>query len=124
MTNEPMRTVRFIHTENEDDLIVSFALSIADDPTDVESLTLLRTPKYEVFLDERERGVRVSFELDEKALLKEFAFDRDAATVLLRTSEGIFEVDLRSVSRVEITEMIKVLKLMNFDRRIEISGLE
>ena len=124
MTNEPMRTVRFIHTENEDDLIVSFALSIADDPTDVESLTLLRTPKYEVFLDERERGVRVSFELDEKALLKEFAFDRDAATVLLRTSEGIFEVDLRSVSRAEITEMIKVLKLMNFDRRIEISGLE
>ena len=118
-----MRTVSFIHTESKDDLIVSFALCLADDPTDVESLTLLRT-KYEVFLEERERGVKVSFELEEKGLLKEVAFHRDAATVHVRTSECSFELDLRSVERVEIKDMLKVLKLMNFDGRLEISELQ
>jgi hypothetical protein len=124
MANEAMRTVSFIHTEIKDDLIVSFALWVGDDPTDVESLTLLRTPKYEVFLEERERGVKVSLELEEKGLLKEVVFDRDGAAVHLRTSECSFEVDLRSVARVEINDMLKVLKLMNFDGRLEISGLQ
>ena len=119
-----MRTASFIHTEHKDDLIVSFALSIADDPTAVESLTLLRTPKFEVFLEEWERGVTVSLELEEKGLLKKVAFDRDAAAVRLMTSQGGFEVDLRSVSRADITEMLRILKLMNFDGRFEISGLE
>lgn len=35
-----------------------------------------------------------------------------------------FDVDLKSISMVEIMEMLKVLKLMNFDGRFEISGLE
>ena len=122
MTSEAKRTVSFIHTENTDDLIISFALCI-DNPTDVESLILLRTPKYEVFLEEGERGVKVSLELDEKGFLKEFTFDRDAATVYLSTSECRFQVDLRRVSTVEIMEMLKVLKLMNFDWRFEMSGL-
>jgi hypothetical protein len=124
VTNKAIRTASFIHTEIKDDLIISFALCIADDPTNVESLTLLRTPKYEVFLEERERGVKVSLELEEKGLLKEVAFDRDAAAVHLTTSECSFEVDLGRVSTVDITEMLKVLKLMNFDRRLEISGSE
>ena len=124
MTNEAMRTVSFIQTKISDDLIISFALCIADDPTVVESLTLIRTPKYEVFLEGRERGVTVSFELKEKGLLKEVAFERDAAAVHLRTSESSFGVDLRSISAVDVTEMLKVLKLMNFDGRLKITGLE
>ena len=45
-----METVAFITTETGDDLIVSFAVCPTDDdPTEVESLTLLRTPKYEPF---------------------------------------------------------------------------
>ena len=44
--------VAFITAEMGDDLIVSFAICKPDDPTDIESLTILRTPKYEVFLDE------------------------------------------------------------------------
>ena len=119
-----MRTAAFILTETNDDLIVSFALSIADDPTEVESLTLHRTPKYEVFHEERERGVTVSLELQDKGLLKRVAFDQGASAVRLRTSQGSFEVDLRSVSRTDITEMLNVLMLMNFDSRFEISGLE
>ena len=38
-----METVNFITTEIGDDLIVSFAVA-GDDPVDVISLTLLRTP--------------------------------------------------------------------------------
>ena len=123
MANETMRTVNFIHTQIKDDLIVSFALYLADDPTDVESLTLLRTPKYEGFLEERDRGVKVSLELEEKGVLKEVAFNRNAAAVYLRTSECRFELDLSRVESVDIKEMLNVLKVMNFDGRIEISGL-
>ena len=124
MVNEAMKTVSFIHTEIKDDLIVSFALCVADDPTDVESLTLLRTPKYEGFLEERERGVKVSLELEEKGFLKDVAFDQNGAAVHLRTSECGFELDLRRVASVDIKDMLKVLKLMNFDGRLEISGLQ
>ncbi len=50
-----MDTVAFIHTETGDDLIVSFAIPVADLADDVESLTLLRTPKFEGLLDDAER---------------------------------------------------------------------
>ena len=118
-----MRTVSFIYTKIEDDLIVSFALSLADDPTDVDSLTLLRTPKYEVFLEEQERGVKVSLELEDKGLLREVAFHQDAATVHLRTSECDFELDLSGVENADIKHAQTVLKLMNFDGRLKISEL-
>lgn len=116
-----MKTVSFINTETEDDLIVSFALSVGDAPAEVDSLTLLRTPKYEVFLEEQERGVRVSLELEEKGLLKEVVFDRNAAVVHLRTSECSFEVDVKNVADDEIKDMLTVLELMNFDGRLAIS---
>lgn len=118
-----MGPVSFIHTEIGDDLILSFALSVADNPIDVESLTLLRTPKYEVFLEERDCGVKVSLELEEKGLLKEVVFDREAAAVHLRTSECRLDLDLRSVEKVEVERMRRVLELMNFDGRLMISGL-
>jgi len=124
MANEAIRTVNFIHTEIKDDLIVSFALCLDDDPSNVESLTLLRTPKYEGYLEERDRGVKVSFELEEKGLLKEVAFDQNTPAVYLRTSECRFELDLSRVGSIDINDMLKVLKLMNFDGRIEISGLQ
>ena len=85
---------------------------------------MLRTPKYEGLFEERERGVKVSLELEEKGLLKEVAFDKDRAAVHLRTSECGFELDLWRVASVDIKEMLKVLKLMNFDGRLEISGLQ
>jgi hypothetical protein len=65
---------QFISTENGDDLIVSFAVIDPADPTEIESLTLLRTPKYEHLLADWERGVSVSFERyveDDDELLEE-----------------------------------------------------
>ena len=55
---EQRELVAFITVQTGQDLIVSFAVVQPDDPTDVESLTILRRPKYEVILEEWERGRR------------------------------------------------------------------
>jgi hypothetical protein len=61
---EPWEFVGFITAQTGDDLIILFAVCQPDDPTDIESLTILRTPKYEAFFDKWERGASVSFERD------------------------------------------------------------
>jgi hypothetical protein len=60
-TNHSVEQVGFLTVESGTDLIVSFAID-GDEPGEVLSLTLLRTPKYEVLLAPEERGVRVSHE--------------------------------------------------------------
>ena len=63
-----MESVSFINCEDDGtDQIVSFALAYGE--MEIRSLTLLRTPKFEVLLDESERGVSVSLEheIDEDA---------------------------------------------------------
>jgi hypothetical protein len=49
---EQRELVPFITVQTGQDLIVSFAVFQPADPADVESLTILRTPKYEVILEE------------------------------------------------------------------------
>jgi len=56
-----MDTVAFITATTGDDLIVSFAVQDPEDPLAIESLTLVRRPKYEFIFEEHERSVRVSF---------------------------------------------------------------
>jgi hypothetical protein len=121
-----METVAFISTQNGDDLIVSFAVIEPADPTEIDSLTLQRTPKYEHLLEDRERGVRVSFERyleDDDELLKELHLDRKSAVVRLATSLRNYELDVRKVDEGEIKAMQKVLARMNYDRRIRLSGV-
>jgi hypothetical protein len=121
----PMETAAFIQTESEDDLIVSFAILNGDDPGDVLSLTLIRTPKYEGVLDESERGVHVSFERvaeDEDDFLEAVDFDQQAAKVRLKTTRRRYAVDVRIVESGEIEEMKKLFRLMNFDGRFKITG--
>jgi hypothetical protein len=73
---EQWEPVAFITVQTGQDQIVSFAVVQPDDPADVDSLTILRTPKYEVILEEWERGAKVSFdrdlEGDETVLLRRF----------------------------------------------------
>src|SRR5437868_8868549 len=57
-----MEMVAFIDSELGDDLVVSFAIEDPADRTEIHSLILLRTPKYENVLDPEERGVTVSFD--------------------------------------------------------------
>ena len=118
-----METVAFISAEAGDDLIVSFAVYPTDDPTEVESLTLLRTPKYELFLEDWGRGVKVSFELDDGGLLEELSFDPPAATVRLKTRNTTYELDVRRVDPEDLEAMCAVLRKMNFDKKVQLSGV-
>ena len=120
-----METVAFINCETGDDLLVSFAIPVADVLDDVESLILLRTPKFERFLDDAERGVKVLPENDddEHELLKEFRFDKDSPIVRFTTENHSYELDVRKVDPDELKGMCAVLRKMNFDQRIKLSGV-
>ena len=119
-----METVAFIHAESGKDLIISFALVATDAPGEIESLTLLRTPMYETFLDENERGVTVSLECqDDHDLLLEVFFDKEAATIKLRTESREYDLDLRKVDPVELERMCSVFRKMNFDQRLQLNGI-
>ncbi len=120
-----MDSVAFITTDAGDDLIVSFAVQDPHDPTAVESLTLLRTPKYEVIFEDHERGVRASFERDndEDDYVEEVRFSEQDGTVYLRTRARSYELDVRKVAREELAAMRKVLRKMNYDGRVHMSGV-
>ena len=108
------------------DLILSFAVLDPGDPTEIESLILLRTPVYESLLDAAERGVTVSFERyqsDDDDFLEEAYWNAETATIRLKTQMRTYELDLRKVDRRSLSAMRKVLKKMNFDRRIRLSGI-
>lgn len=125
MKTPAMDTVAFLAIESGTDLIVSFAVRVPDDPTDIESFTLLRTPVYEPLLEEWERGVSVSFERydDEEDWLEEVQWDEAGAVIRLKTRRRSYQLDLRKVDRNDQSAMRKVLKKMNYDRRIEMSGV-
>ena len=120
-----MEPVAFISTETGDDLIVSFVVQDPNDPMTIESLILLRTPKYEFLLDESERGVHVSFgrNYDEVDPLEEVRFSEHTGTVHIKTRARLYELDVRKVNRQELSSMRKVLRKMNYDRRFKMSGL-
>ena len=120
-----MDVVSFITTETGDDLIVSFAIGGDDDSLELESLTLMRTPKYERMLDDWERGVKISFggNTNEDEFLEEVHFDPETATVRLKSNATTYELDIRRVDRREIKAMCKVLREMNLDGRVQLSGV-
>ena len=116
-----IKDVSFITTEEEEDLIVAFAIPVSDQG-DVISLILLRTPKYEHFLDEHERGVNVSYEkyLDtEDDLLEEIEIEENV--VKLTTKRYRYKLNISRVDEGEIKEAKKILKKMNFDQRFVLS---
>jgi hypothetical protein len=124
---EPSELVAFITAQTGDDLIVSFAVCKPDDPTDIESLTILRTPKYEGFLYEWERGASVSFDRDleggERALLREVIYTSDDKRITLRTDRRTYELDVRKVDPRELSAMCRVFRKMNFDSSIQLTGV-
>ena len=115
-----MENALFITNEDGDDLIVSFAIPI-DESGNVNSLTLLRTPKYECALDESERGVKVSFEdfpNDRNELLKKLTIEGNIVTIT--TEYGAHTVNIEKVENIEIQESKRILKKMNFDGQFEL----
>jgi hypothetical protein len=115
-----METVSFINIEDDPpDLILSFAIW-EPEVDEIRSLILMRTPKYELFFDEAERGARVSDEAwlnDEDEMLKEIEFGDNLVRIM--TNHHQFVLDLRKVDKEEIDQAKAVLKRMNFDNRFE-----
>jgi hypothetical protein len=116
-----MELVSFISIEDEaPDLILSFAVW---EPglDDIRSIIIMRTPEYEVFLDEAERGVSFSDEarLDsETDMVKKIEFVDDSVRIITNHTEC--ELDLRKVEEKEIKKAKLLLKRMNFDNSFEI----
>jgi hypothetical protein len=67
-TGEPRELVALVTVQAAEDLVVSFAVCKPDDPTDIESLTIMHTPEYETFLEEWERGASESFDRNRKGV--------------------------------------------------------
>jgi len=115
--------IAFVTAEDGDDLIVSFATE-SDDPIEVKSLILQRTPKFEVLVPRQDHGVKVSFddwpEVDDE-FLRSIRITRD--TVLVVTNYHRFEVDISQVERHEMREAQAVLEKMHFDElfKLEVS---
>lgn len=124
-----MELVTFISCElDETDMIVSFAVRPPEDFAEVESLTLMRTPKYEFILDEWERGASVSFEReddegDEIVLLREVKYVAAEKTVTVVSDRHVYELDVRKVDPDELKEMCRVLRKMNFDSSLKLEGI-
>jgi hypothetical protein len=119
--------VRFITTESGAGLLIlSFAVAARSDPEDIESLSLVRHPVLEPFLDENERGISVSFDRhreDEEDRLEEVRYAPTERTVFLKTRKRAYLLDLRELTPKELYEMRKLFRKMNFDRRLRVAGL-
>ncbi|MEJ2205427.1 MAG: hypothetical protein P8170_15115 [Gemmatimonadota bacterium] len=112
LTPEGRELVSFITTDDGDDLIVAYAVEL-EEPGEIASLILLRTPKYEGFLRPEERGVQVSHELHsdvEDELLLSIVVD--GLQVDIETTVGGYRLDLSRVDRGEIEATTAVLRRM------------
>jgi hypothetical protein len=125
--SESRELVAFITTQTGDDLVIAFAVCQPDDPTEIESLIIVRTPKYEFFLEARERGASVSFDRnphdDERAMLREVVYAVDDKCITLRTDNHKYKLDVRKVDPSELSAMRRVFRKMNFDSSIQLSGV-
>jgi len=111
-----MERVSFITTESGDDLIVSFAVMDPADFTEIESLTLLWTPKYDHLLPPEERGASVSFERsadDESELVVEVRDSANEQIVWVATARQTYELDVRKVDPGELAAMRRVFGKMS-----------
>ena len=121
-----MDRVAFITTESGDDLILAFAVQDLEDPSEIESLILLRTPKYEFIVEEAERGVSVSFERypdEENDYLRAVEYLEAESTVRLKTLAREYELDVRKVDANELKKMRQILRKMNYDQKFQTSGV-
>ena len=115
-----METVSFIDIEDDPpDLILSFAVW-QPELDDIRSIILMRTPEFELLLDESERGVAVSDEIwtndEEDRLNKVELIDN---IVKITTNYHQFELDLRKVDKEEVDQAKAILQKMNFDHSFE-----
>ena len=112
--------VPFLHVEDSDDLIVSFGLG----EQATTSLTLLRTPKYEPFLFEEERGVSVGTDVSDtghRELLVSVKWSE--SLVQIESTIQSYTLNIQAVDPAEIQDAKMVLRKMNFDNRFEVKDV-
>jgi hypothetical protein len=110
-------TVDFITTEDGDDLIVAFALA-DEEPGEVVTLTLLRTPKYEALLPDEERGVSVSHEREvdeDDDYLRRVSLVGSVMTI--ESTRRRYQLEMSQVDQDELLAARRILARMNFDGR-------
>lgn len=119
-----METVSFISIEDDPpDLILSFAVW-QPELDGIESLILMRTPEFEVFLHQSERGVSVSYEDwpdNEQEKLEKIQFEDDFVRII--TNYHQLELYLGKVGIEEIEDAKSILKRMNFDNCFDMQGM-
>jgi hypothetical protein len=109
--------VEFITVEKGVDLLVSFAIA-TQEPGEVVSLTLVRTPKFEFALPADERGVSVSHESFPREDGERLQRIKVAPPVVsIATTRTRYELDVAKVDRRELRSALRVLERMNFDNR-------
>lgn len=109
-----MDKVRFITTEDNDDLILSFSF---DEGTEfgVEGFMIHRCPKYEFALMPHERGPSIAWtDEDEIITVKEVKLSRKV--VAIKTQYELYSFDILELSNKEFKMIVKILKKMNFDK--------
>ena len=117
-----MENVSFINIEDDGiDLILSFAVYDSD-PCDIESIILMRTPSYETFLEDYERGVSVSFKnIEDSFRLKGVVLGDNIVEIF--DEENNYILDMRRVEKEDINELERILKKMNFDNSFNIDSV-
>jgi hypothetical protein len=117
-----MYKVQFINLEEDDkDPIVSFAIENAE--LGVKSLILHRTLFFEEYLDEEDRGVKVSLEGDiiEKEQLNVLQHINIMPTeIQIRSVFNEYRIDICRIDAKEVSEMLNLLKKQNYDNRFVI----
>ena len=117
-----MHKVEFISLEQDDkDLIVSFA--IEDPRLGVKSLILHRTLFFEEFLDEEERGVRVSMEgvtVEQEQLNVLKQINIKPGEIEIASVFNKYRIDISHIEAQEIKEMVSLLRKQNYDNRFTI----
>jgi hypothetical protein len=113
--DEEFDVVSFVTVQDGNDLIVSFAIA-DEEPGEIISLILLRTPKYEGLLPPDERGVSVSHEAfpedDDRDRLRRLKMSGSVVTV--ETTRAQYDLDVSDVDRRELLEAQRILKKMKF----------
>lgn len=113
MRRNDREVVSFITAEIADDLVIGYAIALAD-PGEVVSLILQRTPKFEMLLPPEERGVAVSHEAftDEQ---REFArrIVVRGRHVDIETTMRTYLIDLSDVEPAEVAAASNVLRRMH-----------
>jgi hypothetical protein len=109
--------VKFITTEEGDDLIVSFAIIDMEALGGIVSLTLLRMVRHEFILPPDERGVSVSHESfpEEETLERLERIKLVPPLVTIETTRRRYELDVSEVDDRELQSAQRLLKRMNFD---------